>query len=191
MKQRVIDPAQSVEVANINGKIEVRYEQDAIKPYVLDILTLGLCRFFFSGSFVCDSGRILASYQTEGFRRLTSLKHIGTEDIFTIVISVLQGASAGERHYIFSEEYDIDAESVFVDKSISAVKLIFTPSVYKNTLSEKMIHLLHFFREVGADEGIPYIDNAAAFIEENGENDHAVIHHLENLRREIYLCSVE
>lgn len=181
---------QNVEVADINGCIEVNYEENVLHTYVMEILTLGLCSFFFKGSFIRSEASLLGTFETKGFRKLSSLNEIGTEDILTIAISILQGAVKGEQHYIFSDEYEIDVNTVFVDKSISAVKVIYLPSAEKTELSAKIGHLLRLLKGRCAEEGRAYLDNAIDFIENSGFNDQSVVHHLENLRREVYLCSI-
>lgn len=179
-----------MEVANINGNIEIIYEEGQIHSYVTEILTMGLCSFFFRGSFVKSGGTCRGFFQTDGYRRLSSFKEFSTEDIFSIVIAVLQGVISSERHYIFSEEYEISFSTVFADKGLSSVKLVFAPAEERIPLPEKLVSLLKGLKVKGCSEGLSYIDSAVEFIEQNGFNDKAVLHHLENLRREVYLCSI-
>lgn len=174
----------------MNGNVRVKYRRNQLFDYVSEILALGECGFFFRGSFAYMGECAEGCFETEGYRRLSSLKEIGTEDILSIAVFLLQGVMQGERNYLFAERYAIDCDTVFVDKSISNVKLIYTPPVENTELMDKMILLLQNLRCKGHEEGYDYIDHAIGFMTSEGYNLRAVISYIESLRREVYLCSI-
>ena len=73
----------------MSGYLEVYYPSSGLASYVPDILTSGRCSLFFPAGFIQDEEKIKGIYRTEGYRKLSSLSTISTEDIFTIVLSIL------------------------------------------------------------------------------------------------------
>ena len=50
---------------------------------------------------------------------------------------------------------------------------------------------MRVLREKGAPSGEGYIDSAAEFLASDEYGYKAQLHHLENLRREVYLCGIQ
>lgn len=178
----------------MSGYREVQYRRGEPAEYVADILTLGAAELFLPVSFTEDAEStedgFTGVWRTEGYRRLAAVRSMDTEDILSTVILLLRGMRQSEKLYLFAEIFEIDADIVYVDKSFSAVKLVFMPRRTAQSPEEKIVMLLRQLREKGSEEGRGYIDNAVCFLRENQYGIQAAIHHLETLRKEVYLCSI-
>lgn len=174
----------------MSGYLEVYYSSSGLASYVPDILTSGRCSLFFPAGFIQDAEKIKGIYRTEGYRKLSSLSTISTEDIFTIVLSILHGVHQSEKLYLFQEMFELCGESVYVDKYFATVKLIFIPAAGQTSLQKKLVDLLFALKKKGNEEGYGYIDDGIRFLQENQFGYRAAIHHLESLRKEVYLCSI-
>ncbi len=58
-------------------------------------------------------------------------------------------------------------------------------------MADKIAFLLEELKETAHEEGKEYLDDAIAFIRKDTFGSKAVIHHLEKLRKEVYLCGVK
>lgn len=174
----------------MQGYLEVRYPETAMPSYALDILTSGRCALFFPVGFIKESGQIKGVYCTEGYRNLSAIENISTEDIFTVAISILHGVHQSEKLYLYQEMFALSPESVYVDQCFSTVKLIFIPAARQISLPEKLIGLLQELRKKGNPEGYGYLDDGIEFLRENQFGYQVAVHHLESLRKEVYLCNI-
>ncbi|WP_161874788.1 hypothetical protein ACPW7J_08910 [Ihubacter sp. rT4E-8] len=174
----------------MNGQTEIKYKKEKVPNYVLDILTAGAGSLFLPVGFVRDEEFLFGHYKTEGYRKLTAMKEIGTEDILGIVLGLLHGIWQGERVYLFSEIYEILPEYIFVSRGYDVIKMVFVPAEEQKKLTDKLRDLLLYLRERGHSEGYAYIDQALEFLHEDW-GYRALVHRLESLRREVYLCSVK
>lgn len=77
----------------MTANIEIIYENHKLENYIMDMLTIKTCKLFLPAAFIKTEENVIASYQTEGCCKLSSLKEIDTEDILSIVLS----ASFGHR----------------------------------------------------------------------------------------------
>lgn len=174
----------------MNGQLEITYERGALPGYVRDILTAGASRLFLPVGFVEDGGLLSGHFRTEGYRRLSSVASAGTGELLGIVLAILHGVWQTERIYLFSELYEIRNDCIYVESDFRDVRLAFIPAAEETPLTDKLTVLLQSLRGLGSREGYGYIDKAAAFLQEDW-GYRALIHRLEELRREVYLCSVK
>ena len=100
----------------MTANIEIIYENHKLENYIMDMLTLKTCKLFLPAAFIKTEENVIASYQTEGCCKLSSLKEIDTEDILSIVLSLLLGIDDAQRHYIFPNEYEINRDRILVQK---------------------------------------------------------------------------
>lgn len=175
----------------MTGNIEIIYENHKLENYIMDMLTLKTCKLFLPAAFIKTEESVIASYQTEGCCRLSGLREIDTEDILSIVLSLLLGIDDAQRHYIFPNEYEINEESIFVQKGLHQAKVVFIPEKKDIPLADKIAVLLEELKETAHEEGKEYLDDAITFIRQDTYGSKAVIHHLEKLRKEVYLCGVK
>lgn len=203
----------------MNGQRELTYGTQDVPEYVRDILTAGVSRLFLPVGFVEEGELLSGHFRTEGYRKLSSVSEIGTEDIFAVILGILRGVWQAERLYLFSEMYEIRPDCIYVDRGYSDVRLVFIPAGRDRLpdslasekpetvseagtggadrssegplpLTEKLVLLLEYLRKRGSREGWSYIDSAVGFLREDWGYK-ALVHRLEELRREIYLCSVK
>ena len=157
----------------------------------MDMLATETCRLFLPAAFIQTGEGVFASYQTEGYCRLTALKENDTEDVLSIILSLLYGIEDAQCHYIYPDEYQINQESIFVKRGLHQVKAVYLPEEKASPLSEKVISLLRHLEGTVDEEGREYLDDAVTFIRQDAFCSKAVIHHLEKLRKEVYLCGVK
>lgn len=175
----------------MTANIEIIYENHKLENYIMDMLTLKTCKLFLPAAFIKTEENVIASYQMEGCCKLSSLKEIDTEDILSIVLSLLLGIDDAQRHYIFPNEYEINRDRILVQKGLHQAKLVFIPEKQDISMADKIAFLLEELKETAHEEGKEYLDDAIAFIRKDTFGSKAVIHHLEKLRKEVYLCGVK
>jgi len=174
----------------MSGCAVVMYRKEELPFYIKEILALDICKVFLEVGFVDTGDQLVANYRTEGFCSLQNLSEMRTEDILSVAIELLHGIYQSEKHCIFSELYQIEPRLIFTDRTFGRVKMIFRSDPEKRPASEKLSELLHYLQKKGSEEGATYIENAAEVVRKEEYGYKAVVHHLENLRREVYLCSV-
>ena len=174
----------------MRGNVEIFYEKGEMEEYVSEILTLGLCDLFFCGSFLEKDGGRLGCYKTEGFHLLSSVTEMDTGDVLLAAAGILRGIRQAEQRYICPELYRIDEETVFTDRGISQIKLIFRIDTEKQPAERKLSEYLRCLRKKSRPEGLAYVDAAVELVEKEEFGYRAAIRRLEELRREVYLCDV-
>ncbi len=175
----------------MTGNMELKYQKYKLENYIMDMLTLETCKIFLPAAFIQTEEEVIASYRTEGFCNLSTLKEIETEDLLSVVLSLLEGIDDAQRHYIFPNEYVVNDESVYVQKDLHQAKLIFIPEKEDIALNDKIVALLENLKEKGTEDGKEYMEDAIAFVRQNTFGGRAVIRHLEKLRKEVFLCGVK
>ena len=175
----------------INSNLEIMFEKDDLEQYVIEVLTLGFCKSFLPVCFVKSSETLAANYNVSGYRKLSSIKNIAIGDLLNIVIGILHGMFDGEKHLLFSDEYEINDDTVFVDKGYSNIKMIYIPSKEESTGPEKIISFLNIILRKSSKEGEKYIKNIIDKILEVDFTYYGLINQIEEMRQEIYLCGIE
>ncbi|MGN0659307.1 MAG: hypothetical protein ACI4LA_06840 [Emergencia sp.] len=171
--------------------MEMRYNAEELEEYVVDILTMGLSQMFLPAGFVREENILIASFRTEGYRPLSAIVEMHTEDVLKAALSLLQGAGQGEKVYLLPEYYEVRSDCIFVDKGFDRVRMIFVPSETPLSFSEKLADLLDDLKERSHEEGRRYVEDAAEYVRRHPWSSRSVRHHLETLRREVYLCGVQ
>lgn len=177
----------------MSGRLEVIYGKQEIPEYVRDILAAGASRLFLPAGFVEEGELLSGHFRTEGYRKLSSMGDIGTENIFSVILGILRGVWQTERIYLFSEMYEIFPDCIYVKQGYTDIRMVYVPSEIQKppkSLTEKLEALTEYLRKHGSQESWPYMDKVIAFL--GGDWGHrALVHRLEELRREVYLCSVK
>ncbi|MGF6376265.1 hypothetical protein M2140_001336 [Clostridiales Family XIII bacterium PM5-7] len=171
--------------------LEVTCEEKEIKTYVIEILTLGLGTMFLPVTFIKDDQFITGVYKAEGFRRLSTIEKMNTETILDIVLSLVHGIKDGENHCLFCDEYELSTETVLINEKSHVVKLVYVPFSEGKTGMSQLLQLLQLLGEKGSEESLGYVDSAISFMQENYSSYSAIVHYLEQLRNEVYLCNVQ
>lgn len=175
----------------MNSHAVMEYSKTQIDEYVAELLTLGICDLFFKTVFVEQEDKIMLNCQTEGFKSLDSMSELSTEEILSVAVSLLHGFYQSESHFLFTELFSLHPRWIFTDRSFSQIKMIFVPAEKKEPFPLKMDQLLKELKSKCHGEGTGYIDSACNFILEDEYGYKSLIHQLENLRREVYLCGVK
>ena len=175
----------------MNEYIEIKYAAEKVAEYVTELLTLGVCPLFLKASFISSGESLSASYQSEGFRPLTLLSTLSAEEALSIVLAVMQGVHQCEKHYIFAGQFEINTQCIFVDPLFSKVKLVYRPAEKEQTLLQKMELLLKELQKQCSEEGTSYLDSALSVFRNDDYGYKSLLHQLEKLRREAYLCGAQ
>lgn len=175
----------------MNEYIEIDYRREELREYVMELLTLGICSLFLRGSFVSKGDIVTAAYLSEGYRPLDSLKHISTVDALSVVTALFAGAHQCEKHYIYADEFELDSGCIYVKKDFSDVRVIYIPAKNRTSMTEKSAALLQNLAEKCTREGAAYLKKASDMIREDEYGCKSVLHLLEKLGREAYLCGIE
>lgn len=174
----------------MSGQLELIYTGETLPEYVRDILNAGDSGLFLPAGFVEEDGVFHGYFRTEGYRKLSSAGEVGTEAMLGLLLKLLHGIRQAEQRYISSELYEIRPDCVFVDEGYRDLRLVYVPAEDMLPLPEKLAALLQALQKQCTGEGLSYLNRAAEFLKEDW-GWRALVHRLEELRREAYLCSVK
>lgn len=175
----------------MNEYIEVEYRKEELEEYVIELLTMGICSLFFRGSFICNRDVLTAAYLSDGYRRLDTLKQISAVDALSVAASLFMGAHQCEKHYIFADAFMVESACVYVKKDFSDVRLLYMPAKIVKSMTEKTADLLLYLADKCSSEGASYLQRASEMIREDRYGYKSVLHQLERLRQEAYMCGIE
>ena len=91
-----------------------------------------------------------------------------TGDVLLAAAGILRGIRQAEQRYICPELYRIDEETVFTDRGISQIKLIFRIDTEKQPAERKLSEYLRCLRKKSRPEGLAYVDAAVELVEKEG-----------------------
>lgn len=174
----------------MSGQLELVYTDGVFPEYVRDILSAGGSSLFLPAGFVEDSGTLYGYFETEGYRKLSSAGEVGTEALLGLLLKLLRGIRQTEQIYIFSEMYEIRPDCCFVDRDGRDLRMVYVPARRRLPLAEKLAALLKTLQGQCTEEGRRYLSRAAAYLQEDW-GYRALVHRLEELQREAYLCGVK
>ncbi len=175
----------------MSSYITVKYEKCKMKEYITELLTMGLCDLFLQAGFVEDGEQLIGHYRTDGYRSLDSVSEITAEESLSVMIQLFRGIYQCEKHCLFENLFRLDPCRLFVNEDFSKVKTVFIPEEEEKPLTEKLADVISFLGEKGTEESAGYTERARNLILKDEYGYKAQVHHLENLRREVYLCGVK
>ncbi|MEG1163592.1 MAG: DUF6382 domain-containing protein [Anaerovoracaceae bacterium] len=178
-------------MAKINSNLEIKYHGNVMEQYVRDILTLGFCRCFFPVCFVRSGEELMGNYKISGYRNVACIKEIAIGDILHLLTSLIYDIEDCEKHLLFCDEYEITKDTIFVDKGFNDVKMIYIPSEKEMTGPEKILELVDYLKEKASKDGQKYMDGVIKMIGEEDCNYGTLVHNMETMGQEVYLCGIE
>ncbi|HKM28330.1 MAG TPA: hypothetical protein VJY37_01460 [Anaerovoracaceae bacterium] len=181
-------------MVDINSNYEIKYEKNQIAKHITDILTLELSKNFFSVHFVTDGEEVTGCYKITGYKQLDTYREIAVGDLLSVFIAMLYNISDGEKHLLFSEDYQISQATVFTDKGFSNAKMVYIPEkaeVSRPSGKEKLLRFLDSMSVKISPEGNRYLQELMKYMRENNFSYTTLIHRAETMRQEVYLCGIE
>mgnify|MGYP003319766334 CR=1 FL=1 len=115
---------------------------------------------------------------------------MATEEVFHMIMQIIQIVEQNEKHYLFTDRYVIDEHTVWVDRLNGSVGLIYSPNENAMTTVEQVSHLLTYCRAIVPEEGIPYIASIESYLEKGNISYNSFVGKLEILQNEIYVCDI-
>lgn len=167
-------------------RLEVVYGANEIEKYKRDILTAGLCSLFLPAAFIEEGAGVGAVYDTKGYYSLLSAKKRGLSVLLGVVISILENSRQAERRYIFSGEYSLDPEVIYVKRGIPEAGLIFRKAspMDKIMILEKLRNIIDLCNDESATEK----KNEALSILTNDESPYdVIIYKLRKLENDVFM----
>ena len=127
-------------------------ERECIKDYQMDVLSDKNIRLFLPLTFMeSDEETILAYVDGEGYVRLNQVGRIDRIKAIDMIGMLADGMKDAANSYIFPEEYEVSEETVFVNRDLSAIRLLFRPSEDNRRMNRREI-ISGDMRELGLKE---------------------------------------
>ena len=107
-----------------------------------------------------------------------------------MLCQLMSAMEDNEKHYLFSERYLINAETVFIDPLKNRIKMIYLPNEEALQGKIQLCQLALFCKSMIDEEGRGYLDS---WVEELQKEDHgyrSAIRRCELLMQEIYVCDI-
>ncbi len=175
----------------MNGNLELRTEKKNMKKYIMDILSGEEVRLFLPVNFIFENDSITVQHRIEEIRPLKMIKQLSAEEAMDLLLSFFRAVNEAEKHYIFCNDYNIDENYIYVDRTCSEVRVCFLPSTDGKSINDKIIDFANLIEGKMSEEGREYIFRIKSFIEENQPGDSTLYRYICNLNREIYLCGIK
>lgn len=175
----------------MNNYLEMEVIEKNIKKYVVDILSTEQVKLFLPVTFIYCNGKIITQHKIEDMRPLKLIKNLSAEEAMDLLVSFCRNINEAEKHYLFFDDYDVDEDCIFVDKTYSEVRICFIPSAKGKSINEKIIDFILWIEKKMSEDGQGYMLHIKNFIEENHPGYSMLYRYICNLNREIYLCGIK
>lgn len=174
----------------MNQRKMICYTEGQLPRWIMEQLTMGLIEVFFPVSFVKEEESLTAVYQIDGYRPLSHLLSLPTEEVFQLLCQVISWMEQNEKHYLFPERYRIAMDTVYYDSLKNRIKMIFIPNEEGNTGTSMLCQLVRDCRKLVSEEGKSYLDSLAEELEKHDFGYRGAIHRCEMMQQEIYVCDI-
>ena len=129
-----------------NMYIEVM-DRKNIKDHQMEILSNKGMRLFLPATFMEDEyGNIISYVDGEGYVKLNQIGHIGQVKAIDMIGMLVDGMRDASNNYVFPEEYEVSENTLFVNRDLSTLRLMFKPSKENERLKEErgeILSLIH------------------------------------------------
>ena len=133
---------------------------------------------------------VTAIFQTEGYRPLSQIQHLPTEEVFQIFGQLLQQMENNERHYLTPERYLISEDTVYIHPLKNKVKLIFDLNEEAIPAREQLSQLTTYCQSMVSEEGQSYLMGFAEELKQASLSYRSAIHRCDMMQQEIYVCDI-
>ncbi len=174
----------------MNQRKTVCYEEGQMPFWLMEQLAMGIMDVFFPVSFMKEEQHLTAAFQIDGYRPLSQIHTMSTEDVFQILYQVMMQMETNEKHYLFPESYEITRDTVYFDPLKNRVKMIYRPSEEGLTGKERLSQLILDCKTMVSEEGRSYLDSLAEALQQGDHSYRSAIHRCELLQQEIYVCDI-
>lgn len=174
----------------MNQRKTVCYRAGELPGWIMEQLAMNTMNVFFPASFLVETENIKAVYQLEGYRPMSHIHNLSTEDVFQLLCQLMRAMEDNEKHYLFPDRYLINMETVFFDPLKNRVKMIFLPNEEALSGKEQLCRLAIDCRSLVSEEGRGYLESWAEELETADLSYRSAIHRCELLQQEIYVCDI-
>ena len=120
-----------------NMYIEVM-DRNNIKNHQMEILSNKGIRLFLPATFMEDEyGNIISYVDGEGYVKLNQIGHIGQVKAIDMIGMLVDGMRDASNNYVFPEEYEVSEKTLFVNRDLSTLRIMFKPSKENERLKEE------------------------------------------------------
>jgi len=174
----------------MNQRKLICYEEKGLPLWIRDQLAMGTMGVFFPVSFIMEETNLTAVFQTDGYRPLSQIQKISTEDVFRIFCHIVMAMENNEKHYLLPEQYVINRDTVYFDLLSGRVKMIFLLNRDATPGVEQLCYLAQACNTMVHEEGEPYLESLIDELQKGGASYRSIIHRCELLQQEIYVCDI-
>ena len=174
----------------MNQRVEISYEEKQLPEWMMEQLSLHTMGVFFPAGFMAEKESTTAIFQVDGYRPLSHIHRLATEDVFQMFYQLILEMENNEKHYLFPENYLINEETIYFNPLANRVKMIFLPNEEMVSGKEQLLHLTCFCKTLISEEGQGYLDGWAEELKTGDLSYRSAIHRCELLQQEIYVCDI-
>ena len=174
----------------MNQRKTVCYGLGELPNWIMEQLAMGTMAVFLPASFAEDGPDITGTFQAEGYRALSCIHSLSTEEIFQMLCQLMSAMEDNEKCYLFSDRYLINMETVFFDPLKCRVKMIYLPNAEGLSGKEQLCRLALDCKKLVSEEGHGYLNSWAEELRKADLSYRSAIHRCELLQQEIYVCDI-
>ena len=174
----------------MNQRKTICYTAGQVPLWMMEQLAMGLMEVFFPVSFVKEEENLTAVYQIDGYRPLSQIHALPTEEVFQLFCQVMSRMEQNEKHYLFPDRYRIAMDTVYYDSLKNRVKMIFIPNEEGHTGKSMLCQLARDCKQLVSEEGQTYLDSLAEELEKHDFGYRSAVHRCEMMQQEIYVCDI-
>lgn len=191
IKQNPRGIAHAVNVEDsMNQRKTVCYEAGKLPAWIMEQLAMGIMGVFFPVNFMKEDGRMTAVFQTDGYKPLSHIHSLSTEEVFQMFCQLMTEMENNEKHYLFPDRYLIHGETVYYNPLKNRMRMIFLPNEEGVSGREQLCRLALSCKNIISEEGHGYLDSWAEELQKADLSYRSAIHRCELLMQEIYVCDI-
>ena len=101
---------------------------NSVKRYQMDIISTGNLRLFLPTTFYLkEDGEVISYANGEGYIKLKDVPKVDEVTAIDMIGILVDGMRDASNNFIFPEEYRVEEDTVYIDKDMNRVRLLFRP----------------------------------------------------------------
>lgn len=119
--------------------INIKYPENGwrIADYQREIITMDLCDFFFTGTFVTEENSTLFFADTSSYISVERLENESALDMINLIIMIISGIQQAVNYYFEPEKLCFTPDTIFTNKHKSKVKCLLYPTIRQSVSEAK------------------------------------------------------
>ena len=157
----------------------------------MDPLLCGKCKAFLPVSMVREKGGSWLCFQTDSYKKLSSLEKLTAFELLDVIGKVMQNIKFCREYLYYPKDYILSPETVFCSDDKGKVRFLYLPSDRKISDVNAMKNFCYQLRPLTSENGRMYLETLDHLFSVESLNEIRVQGFLNELMTEAYICGVE